>query len=61
LERQRMLAEAYWDKHKAELVALASYSLHSAERGDVLFDVKGYVHPSLREMLSHVRRDGKDD
>jgi len=47
LEKQRMLSEAYWDKHKAELIALASYVLHDTERGDVLFDVKGYIHPAL--------------
>lgn len=47
LERQRMLAEGFWDPERAELVALDCYPLHDVSRGDVLFDQRNYLHPAL--------------
>lgn len=42
-----MLAESFWDSQAAELVALRVYPLHNVDRGEVLFDQRGYVNPSL--------------
>jgi len=42
-----MLLEAFWDKERAELVALHLYPLHDVSRGEVLFDQRSYVHPAL--------------
>jgi len=47
MERQRLLAESWWDPDRAELVALRSYPMHGIGRGEVLFDRRGYVNPSL--------------
>lgn len=47
MERQRMLAEGYWDPERAELVALHIYPMHFVIRGEVLFDQHGYVNPAL--------------
>ena len=47
MERRRMLEEGYWDREKAELVALGIYPLYNVGRGEVLFDQRGYVNPAL--------------
>jgi len=47
MERQRLLAESWWDPDRAELVALRNYPMHGISRGEVLFDRRGYVNPSL--------------
>jgi hypothetical protein len=52
LEKKRLLAEAHWDKRKAEQIAMADYPLYDAEKGDVVFGPGGYVHPGLRRALS---------
>lgn len=57
LEKKRLLAEAYWDKHNAELIATESYVSYGAEKGDVLFDSKGYNHSGLEKTLERSFRD----
>ena len=47
LERKRLLREAFWDRQRAELVAVDDYPLYGISKGEVLFDQKGYVNPSL--------------
>jgi len=47
MERRRMLREGFWDREKAELVALGVYPLYNVGRGEVLFDQRGYVNPAL--------------
>jgi hypothetical protein len=47
MERKQMLDEGFWDREKAELVALGIYPLHNVGRGEVLFDQRGYVNPAL--------------
>lgn len=47
MERKRMLHDGFWDRRKAELVALGIYPLNNVGRGEVLFDNRGYVNPSL--------------
>jgi len=42
-----MLKEGYWDREKAELVALGVYPLYNVSNGEVLFDQRGYVNPAL--------------
>jgi len=42
-----LLAESYWDPERCELVALRDYPLLRISRGEVLFDRRGYVNPSL--------------
>ena len=51
LERQRMLAESYWDKNRAELISMHTYLLHCVDPGDVLFDQRAYVHPHLEKYM----------
>ena len=50
LERQRLLAESWWDPDRAELVALHCYPMHGVSRGEILFDRRGYVNPALESM-----------
>jgi hypothetical protein len=38
MERRRMLDEGFWDREKAELVALGIFPFHNVGRGEVLFD-----------------------
>ena len=47
LERRRILEESLWDREKAELVSLNPYYFHEVDPGDVLFDQRGHVHPSM--------------
>ena len=47
MERRRMLDEGFWDRDKAELVALGIYPFHNVDQGEVLFDQRGYVNPAL--------------
>jgi len=47
LQRRMLLAESYWDPERCELVALRDYPLLRISRGEVLFDRRGYVNPSL--------------
>jgi hypothetical protein len=49
LARKTVLAEAFWDHRLKESVALTCGGILQVERGDVLYDSKGYVHPSLKE------------
>jgi len=49
LEHRRLLNEAYWDRQRAELVAVHDYPFYNVARGEVLFDRRGYVNPSLEE------------
>lgn len=46
-ERSRMLHESFWDKRACELVAVDNYFLHDVGPGEVLFDRRGFVTPSL--------------
>lgn len=46
-DRKRLLAEAYWDREVKESVALSSGGILQIDRGDVLHDAKGYIHPAL--------------
>jgi hypothetical protein len=46
-ERRRMLHESFWDPEAAELIALDHFFLHDVAPGEVLFDQRGYVTPSL--------------
>jgi len=47
LERRRLLDEAYWDRERCELVALADHPFLGVGKGEVLFDTRGYVNPVL--------------
>jgi hypothetical protein len=47
MERRRMMRESFWDRERAELVSLGVYPLHNVDRGEVLFDHRGYVNPAL--------------
>jgi len=42
-----MLNEAFWDRRAAELIAVRDYPSLNVFRGEVLFDRRGYVNPSL--------------
>jgi hypothetical protein len=42
-----MLHESFWDPEAAELIALDHFFLHDVAPGEVLFDQRGYVTPSL--------------
>ena len=54
LERRRLLREAFWDKHRAELVAVHDYPFYGVMRGEVLFDRRGYVNPSLERQSQKI-------
>jgi hypothetical protein len=47
MERRRMIRDGFWDREKVELVSLGVYPLHNVDRGEVLFDHRGYVNPAL--------------
>ncbi|MEM2578527.1 MAG: hypothetical protein QXV88_06575 [Candidatus Bathyarchaeia archaeon] len=47
VERRLMLNEAFWDRRAAELIAVKDYPSLNVFRGEVLFDRRGYVNPSL--------------
>ena len=47
LERRRLLREGLWDREKAELIAMHDYPFCDVIRGEVVFDNRGYVNPSL--------------
>ena len=53
LQRRRMISlavrESWWDPERAELVALRSYPIVNVERGEVLFDKRGYASPSIEK------------
>ncbi|MFQ6115558.1 MAG: hypothetical protein ACE5NG_15975 [bacterium] len=42
-----MLRESFWDREKGELISMKIYPLHNVDRGEVLFDQRGYVNPGL--------------
>ena len=48
-EIKRVFHEAYYDREKAEVVALNSYPLLKIEQGDVL-KAPAYLHPSLTKI-----------
>ena len=50
IERRRMFDAAFWDRERAETVALGSYPFLNVGKGEVLFDKRGYLNPSLRNM-----------
>jgi len=43
-----MFIEAFMDGERGEVVAVGDYPLIEVGMGEVLFDVRGYVSPSLR-------------
>ena len=47
LERRRLIRESYWDREKAELIAVHDYPFCDVNQGEVLFDKRGYINPSL--------------
>lgn len=49
LARQTVLAEAYWDRQVKESVAVRTGGIVQVDRGDVLYDSRGYTHPALEE------------
>lgn len=50
MERRRMFSEGFWDKCKAELISLDIYPIYNVDRGEILFDHRGYVNPSLDQV-----------
>jgi len=46
-ERRRLLHDSYWDPDLAELVAIDNFYLHDIHPGEVVFDQRGFVTPSL--------------
>ena len=49
LEWRRMLDCAFWDRERGEKVVLGSYPFFNVAHGEVLFDRKGYLNPSLQQ------------
>lgn len=49
LALRAVFSQAYWDRQRKECIALTSGGILQVDRGDVLYDSKGYVHPSLEE------------
>jgi len=50
--RRTLLAEAFWDRREEpywECIASTDGGIVAVDRGDVLFDAKGYIHPTLKE------------
>jgi len=54
LERRRLLRESFWDRHRAELVAVHDYPFYGITKGEVLFDRRGYVNPSLERQSQKI-------
>jgi len=56
LKRRRMISlavrESLWDRERAELVSLRGYPAVNIARGEVLFDKRGYVSPSIEKKLT---------
>lgn len=46
-ERHRLLTESFWEKEKAELIAVEPFYLLDVAPGEVLFDQRGHVSPAL--------------
>ncbi len=42
-------AEAYWDRERHESVALKKIDILGIIRGEVLYDSRGYISPSIEE------------
>lgn len=47
IERRRLFDEAFWDGEHAETISLGSYPFLQIVKGEVLFDKRGYLNPSL--------------
>ena len=50
IERRRMLDCAFWDKCRGETVSMGSYPFLNVGKGEVLFDKRGYLNPSLESL-----------
>ena len=45
--RRVVLRDAYWDRERGESVATRDVKVVGVLRGEVLYDVRGYVSPSV--------------
>ena len=50
IERRHMFDAAFWDRERGETVALGSYPFLNVGRGEILFDKRGYLNPSLKNV-----------
>jgi len=47
--RRQVLREAYWDRERGECVSLREMPPIRVVRGEVLYDVRGFVSPSISQ------------
>lgn len=45
--RRLVLREAYWDRERGESVSVREMKSIGVVRGEVLYDVRGFVSPSI--------------
>lgn len=45
--RRQVLREAYWDREKGECVSVREMKPIGVVRGEVLYDARGFVSPSI--------------
>lgn len=45
--RRMVLREAYWDRERGECVSRREMRPIDVERGEVLYDVRGFISPSI--------------
>lgn len=47
--RRQVLREAYWDKDRGECVSRGEMRPLGVVRGEVLYDVRGFISPSISQ------------